>query len=104
MLTAQCIGLWGVRGKVQWYPTSRERTSEMWAHPALLGGSSRPDFRRHSTYGLKAVPFTAALQSGPDTKHQIGASRRTYCRGSSNSRFFWCINETTTLAVCSVFH
>ena len=31
-------------------------------------------------------------------------SRKPYCRGSSNSRFFWCINEITTLAVCSVFH
>jgi len=28
----------------------------------------------------------------------------TYCRGSSNSRFLWCSNVTTTLADCSVSH
>ena len=27
-----------------------------------------------------------------------------YCRESSNSRFLWCNNVTTTLADCSVSH
>jgi hypothetical protein len=59
--------------------------------------------------GIRSPPRSPIIppKSEKPSRHppeRLTHTPTTYFRGSNNSKFFWCINETTTLADCSVSH
>ncbi len=64
-------------------------------------------FARHSHPNRKGIDLTSTLSSRLP-RRAVGLKRSyllsLYFRGSKISKFFWCMNDTTTLADCSVSH